>query len=165
MPNIRHAVILMVAALSFAGCATTGRPTYRPPTAGETATIKGGSANVIKFFSDGDSHVAIIEIDGLYIPPSFWTGNARSVKVDAGARMITLLLSGNNYTQAQDTIQIDASPGRVYQIDARKVGIAFDVAVYEETVPASEKKVVLSTRISGGSSGGPAYIPIFIPVK
>lgn len=153
----------MIAALSLAGCATTSRPTYSPPAAGQTATIKGGNANVIKFFSEGESHVWIIEIDGLYIPPSIWTGNARSVKVSPGSRRITVLLTGENYTRGQDTIQIDVSPGKTYQIEAKKVGIAFDVVVYEETNIPSEKKVVLSTRINGHSAGEPVYIPIIIP--
>jgi hypothetical protein len=165
MPNIRNAIVITIAALLLAGCATT-RPTYLPPTSGPTATIKGGNANVIKFFSDGASHVAIIEIDGLYLSPSFWTGNVRSVKVPPGLRKITVLLSGNNYTQAQDTIEIDTFADRSYQIEARKVGISFDVVVYEEgDSTTTDRKMVLSTRMKGGSSGGPAYIPIFIPMK
>lgn len=165
MPRIPSVLLLILTSLLFGGCATTSRPTYNPPASGETATIKGGSANIVRFFSAGEAHVAIIEIDGLVIPPSFWTGNARSVNVTAGPRKVTVLLSGNNYTQAQETIQLDVVAGKTYQIEAHKVGIDFDLSVFEETDKPAERKSVFSARLHGGSSGGPAFVPIFIPVK
>jgi len=156
--------ITLTASLALAGCATS-RPTYSPPSSGPVASVKGGSANIIKFFSDGDSHVSIVEIDGLYLPPSFWTGNVRSVKVAPGSRHITVLLDGNNYTQAQDTISIEATAGHTYQIEAKKVGIAFDLVVYDEGVSGTDRSAVLTTRIGGAAGRGPAYVPIFIPTK
>lgn len=163
------AVLLLLVAASFlSGCATT-RPTYQPPTGPALATVKGGSANIIKFFSDGDSHVSIVEIDGLYLPPSFWTGAIKSVAIAPGTRKITLTLQGNNYAQAQDTITLEAAAGHTYQIEAQKVGIAFDVSVYDEgktgaEVKKEDRQKVFSVRIQGGSAGRAAYVPIFIPV-
>ncbi len=158
-------LFLLITMALLGGCATTGGPTYVPPATGQTATIKGGNANIVRFFSQGEAHVAIIEIDGLVIPASFWTGNARSVNVSPGTRKVTVLLSGNNYTQAQETIQFDVQAGKSYQIEAHKVGIDFDLAVYEEAEKPAERKSVFTARVHGGSSGGPAYVPIFIPVK
>jgi hypothetical protein len=163
IPTLFIAFGLMVQ-LFTAGCATTNRPIYTPPTGTGTARINGGSANVIKFFTQGAAHVSIIEIDGLYLPPSLWTGDVRSVAVTPGLRKVTILLRGNGYTEGQDTIQFETIAGHTYQIHAQKVGIAFDVSVVDDS-NAVEHKVVFSGRINGGSSGGPAYVPIFIPVK
>ena len=157
-------VLAIIASVAICGCATT-RPSYSPPSSGAVATVKGRSANLIKFFSDGDSHVSIVEIDGLYLPPSFWTGNIRSVKVAPGSRRVTVLLSGNNYTQAQETISIEAVAGHSYQIEAKKVGIAFDLVVYDEGTSGADRNTVLSARIGGSTGRGPAYVPIFIPTK
>lgn len=157
-------VLAFIALAMLSGCATT-RPTYVPPSSPPVATVKGGSANIIKFFSDGDSHVSLVEVDGLYLPPSFWTGNIRSVAVAPGTRRITVLLQGSNYTQAQDTLSIEAVAGHTYQIEAKKTGIAFDVVVYDEGTTGNERNSVLTARIAGGAGSGPAYVPIFIPAK
>lgn len=153
-----------VSLLAFSGCATTTRATYTPPASGPTATVKGGSANVIKFFSEGASHVSIIEIDGLFLPESFWTGPVKEVKVTPGARKVTVLVRGKDYAAAQETITLETTAGRTYQIEARKTGIAFDVVIYEEGASEKDRKEVLTMRIQGQTSGSrPAYIPIIIP--
>lgn len=164
MLKIQNAILLVIAALSLAGCASTGRPVYSPPAAGPKATIEGGKANFFKFFTAGDSHVVILEVDGAYIPPSFWTGSCTSIEVSPGARKITVLITGN-YAQAQDTVEIAALPGMTYQIEARKLGIAFDIIVTEYSESASTGKVVLTKRVNGMASPGPTYVPIMIPVN
>lgn len=163
-PRLLFPTVALIAAVALSGCATT-RPTYNPPSSPPIATVKGGNANIIKFFSDGEAHVSIVEVDGLYLPPSFWTGDVRSVAVAPGARRITVLLRGNNYTQGQDTLSIEAVAGHTYQIEAKKTGIAFDVVVYDEGTSGKERNSVLSTRINGASGGGATYVPIFIPAK
>ena len=155
-------ILSLIAAVLVAGCATTG-PIYSPPTAGQTATIKGGNANIVKFFTGADCHVAIVEVDGLTTPESFWTGRAGAVVVSPGERSVTVLLSGRDYTQAQETIVTNFEAGKIYQLSARLVGIEFDFRIQEEGGSGELGEPVFSKRIMGGRSPGPAYIPIIIP--
>lgn len=93
--------------LLASGC-QSDRPLYENKPTPNCAVLHGKKANIVKFFTDGDSHVYFVEVDGRYIQPSFFSGEATQVFVAPGTRRVTVHLYGSDYAQGQGEVQ----PGR-----------------------------------------------------
>jgi hypothetical protein len=145
----------VAAALTIAGCATT--PTYQSYKAPDAACIQGDVANVVKFFSDGEAHVAIREIDGV---PSSGTGPHC---VTPGKHRLGI--SGyNNYQTAQDYVNLDFEAGKQYWLRGNLRGISIVFQLVDITSQAETKIGEFSIKVNSTSQPGP-IIPIFIPIK
>lgn len=97
-------LVLPLALLStLAGCATG--PRYTNYSAQDAACIKGDIANFIKFYSDGEAHVHIKEIDG--VP----TGGGDPYCLPPGKHRLGVY-AANNYQIAQDYVDFEFGIGK-----------------------------------------------------
>ncbi len=151
-------ILLLACALGLSGCATSG-PVYQHTKSATSATLVG--RNFMVFIPNDKVRISFVEIDGGLVKRNVWSGPPEEVPVAPGLRKITYGLEGYQFVFAQDSIELDVEAGRRYKFTARKVGIAFDVEVPDEASGRS----ILSKRITGSKGGGPAYMPIFIPMK
>jgi hypothetical protein len=103
--------------------------------------------------------ISFVEIDGALVKPSVWTGPLEEVPVAPGLRRVTFGLEGFQFVFAQDEVELNVEPGHRYKFNARKVGVAFDVEVVDETSGAT----VFSKRVAGSKGSGPTFVPIIIP--
>lgn len=143
------------AMLFLAGCATG--PTYTNYTATDAACIKGDTANFIKFFSDGEAHVHIKEIDG---SP---TGGGSSYCFVPGKHRLGVSAGAKDYQYAQDYVDIEFAAGRQYWLRANLRGISFVFQLIDITNGQEAK--VDEFKLKVGSVNQPVSIPIFIPAK
>jgi len=150
--------MLIVFALMAGGCATTG-PTYQYVKKSDSGLLVG--RNFMVFIPTDKVRISFVEIDGALVKPSVWTGPLEEVPVAPGEHAVTFGLEGFQFVFAQDTAELKVEAGHRYQFKARKVGIAFDVEVFDET----SARTVFAKRVSGSKSAGPVFVPIFIPTK
>ncbi len=153
-------LLLSVMCLLAGGCATS-RPKYNNHKSPDSAAIIGDTANVMRFFSEGESHVNLIEIDGLYLNPGMW--GVGTVFVQPGKHMVTVATIGNNYATAQETVEASFEASRKYRFTALKTGFAFDLTLWDETDGTETRRELGKWRLRGTSNPAPAYVPIFIP--
>jgi hypothetical protein len=146
-------IIIVLFAILLTACA--GTPKYPSTSASDAACVKGDMANFFKFFSAGEAHVHIKEIDGVPTeggtgPFCFAPGKHR------------LGISGyNNHQTAQDYVELTFESGKKYWIrgNLRGMNVYFELI----DITSSEEKVAeFNMRVNMHSN--PAPIPIFIPV-
>jgi hypothetical protein len=152
MRRITRAMIVI--ATLTAGCATV--PKYKNSTAPDAACIKGNFASLGDWFSKGEAHIKIKEIDGTPTdgkgPFCFAPG-----KHQLGIYAI------NNYQEAQDYLDLDLAPSRKYWLHGNLRGISF--VVQFDDITTQPPKNVAAFRLKAGSSGQPIAVPIFIPAR
>lgn len=144
----------VAAMLVLAGCVTG--PAYTNYTSTDAACIKGDTANFLKFFSEGEAHVHIKEIDG--IP----TAGGSPYCLLPGRHRLGVS-ADNNYQNAQDYIDMEFSAGRQYLLRANLRGISFVFQLIDITNGQETK--LEEFRIKAGPASQPVSIPIFIPAK
>ena len=147
-------VISLAIVTSLAGCATG--PVYPKYTAQDAACVKGDIANFIKFFSDGEAHVQIKEIDG--IP----TGGGEPYCFAPGKHRLGVS-AHNNYQTAQDYVDLEFDSGKKYWLSANLRGISFVFQLVDIT--AHPEIIVADFRLKVSSTSQPVTVPIFIPSK
>lgn len=145
--------IVIVAFLT--GCATTG-PTYSNYTGQDAACIKGDTANVFKFFSDGEAHVRIKEIDG--VP----TGSREPYCFSPGKHRLGVS-AYNNYQTAQDYVDLEFGADKQYWLRANLRGISFAFQLWDITNQPETKVGDFSLKV--GYTSQPVTVPIFIPAR
>ena len=144
--------ILIIAAL--AGCSTV--PDYPNDKSPTSACIRGDQANLIKFFSDGEAHVFVSEIDGLPSPG----GGPFCMK--AGMHRFGIAARAKGYESAEDYVDVELQPSRRYQVRGNLRGTSIALRLVDVT--EADETTVAEFRFSSMSQGG-SGVPIFIPVK
>ena len=150
--------LLLICALGAGGCATSG-PVYQYTKTAASGTLVG--RNFMVFIPTDKVRISFVEIDGGLVKASVWTGALEEVPVAPGLHTVTYGLEGFEFVFAQDATEVNVETGHRYQFKARKVGIAFDVELRDET----SGHTIFTKRVMGSRGGGPAYVPIFIPTK
>ncbi|MFZ5496139.1 MAG: hypothetical protein ACOZE5_12490 [Verrucomicrobiota bacterium] len=156
--NYRLSPLLLALTILVTGCATTG-PVYQLPKDAKSGTLVG--RNFMVFIPTDKVRISFVEIDGALVKPSAWSGPLEEVPVTPGIHKITFGLEGFQFVFAQDEMELKVEAGHRYKFHARKVGIAFDVEVKDE----SSESIIFTKRVSGTKGSAPAVIPIFIPAK
>lgn len=137
--------------VSLTGCATS--PIYPKYKEKNAACVKGDTANFIKFFSDGEAHVQINEIDGIPTdsddPYCFAPGKHR-IGVSAH----------NNHQSVYDYVDLEFSAGKQYWLHANLRGISFVFQLVDIT--NQPEIIVADFKLKVGSSSQPVAIPILI---
>lgn len=132
---------------------TTG-PKYEEYTSTDAACIKGNNANVLKFFSSGEAHVNILEIDGLQV-------NKRGfICVSPGKHSFGIVASNNNKT-VNDYVDLNLQTARKYQLKATLTGISFRFKLYDVTVNNDSVVEEFKLKVNGNTTS--TSVPIFIP--
>jgi hypothetical protein len=157
MKNCLSSLVLL-AAFMAGGCATSG-PTYQYSKEANSGTLVG--RNFMVFIPTDKVRISFVEIDGGLVKPSAWSGPPEEVPVSPGRHKVTYGLEGYQFVFAQDETELNVEAGHRYKFQARKVGIAFDVDVLDETNGAT----IFSKRVTGSKGSGPAFVPIFIPAR
>lgn len=143
----------LLLALTISGCATG--PMQKPYLGSDASCIKGDVANFLKFFSSGEAHVNIMEVDGL--PPE----GSSPYCVAPGKHTIGVSAVNNN-KEFNDYLEFDFKPNTTYQLKANLRGISFHFKLLDVT---ASDHVVLSefSRKMSGYDSKPVMVPIFIP--
>lgn len=153
-PMKRIPLYLAVAAI-LAGCASG--PSFKSAKAPDNACVEGDVANFFKFFTSGEAHVSLREIDGL---PT--EGNRASKFCFAPGQHRLGIRGYNNLESAQDYVDLNFAPGRMYQIKGNLRGISIVFRMYDvttgEEVPVSEFSIK-----AGATQNMP--IPVFVPAR
>jgi len=137
---------------SLTGCATT----YQDYTGQDAACIKGDFANFIKYFSEGEAHVIIQEIDG--VP----TRGNKPFCFAPGKHRLRVLADTSNRV-AEDYVDLDFEAGRKYLLRANFREIAFVCQVMDITTPPGTKVGEFSLKSENVKKQ--IYIPTFVPAK
>lgn len=149
---MRSIVASVAFLLGLVGCATT--PTFEPYKGQNAACLKGDTANIIRFFSEGEAHVFIKEIDG--VP----TKNGRQLCFTPGKHTIGVSAT-NNYQTAQDYVELDFESNRQYWLRANLRGISFLFQFIDVTRTPQVKLGEFSIKVS--STATPVFIPVIVP--
>lgn len=136
------------------GCATG--PRYENYKAEDAACIEGDIANVVKFFSEGEAHVHIKEIDG--VP----TGSGEPYCFAPGKHRLGVSGS-NNYQTAQDYVDLEFEARKKYWLRGNLRGISVVFQLIDITTQPGTKVAEFSIKVC--STSQPMTVPIFIPVK
>ena len=148
MKKINFCLVGILSILS--GCATG--PTYQNYSKTDAACIDGDVANFIKFFSDGEAHVRIAEVDELQ-------ANSNPVCVPPGEHKVGFTAVNSGRT-VNEYITFNFEASKKYKIKANVRGIAFDCTLNDITDGTEKKLSEFRVKISGSSQ---AYVPIIIP--
>jgi hypothetical protein len=151
--NPRSLCILAAALVS--ACATA--PPYQNYQGKDASCIAGGKANVIKFFSSGDAHTAVKEIDGNATP-----GNGPFC-TSPGSHRLGVWAAAIDSQQAQDYIDVNLEAGTQYDLRGTLRGLRIIV----QLVPVNGGNTQASAEfpLRAYTVGQQGFTPIFIPVK
>lgn len=152
---MKKSVMSLALAVCLAGCAATG-PKHKNYKALDAACIKGDTANLVKFFSEGEAHVYIKEIDG--VP----TGTEEFYCIAPGKHRLGIS-AYNNYQTAQDYVDLEFEARKKYWLRANLRGISFVFQLIDITNEPASKIAEFSLKV--GSTSQHMTIPIFIPAR
>jgi hypothetical protein len=155
MRKLRIIELLIVSAC-IAGCAS-GPPPYPNYADADATCIKGDTANVVKFFSDGEAHVGFKEIDDAVV------AGKGPFCVKPGHHRFAIIAGVKDYQRVQDYIELDLQAGKQYWIRGTLRGISVVFQLLDVTDGQSVQISEFSLKVNG--QGQPAPIPIFIPIK
>ncbi len=136
LPVIPILAIGLFVMAALGGCALTGMSAtgaaYRNEPHPDHATIRGATADVGKFFSEGQSNIRIIAVDGQRT-----SGAPEDPQyVAPGVRKITIHTNGKDYRQGAGLLEFEVAGGRKYRLASRLQESAFEVKLIDETGPA-----------------------------
>jgi len=143
--------IVLLFAGFFAGCATG--PRYQNFSGSDAACIEGDLANFFKFFSEGEAHVHIAEVDGMQTASG-------TVCVSPGEHKFGIAAS-NNYKNANEYFDLTLEAGKKYRMRANLVGISFAFKLMDITDGGEVEVAEYKVKITGETQ--PAPVPIFVP--
>ena len=142
----------LVLALALSGCATG--PRFENYSGANASCVEGDTANLVKFYTEGEAHVSIKEIDDLP------TGGGRRFCVSAGKHRLGVS-AYNMYREAEEYFDFDLETGRKYKVRANLQGISF---VFHFVDITDGKETQLSElRVKVTSQTQPMTVPIIIP--
>lgn len=144
--------------LIFSGCTSVNLPKYQNIKTEDSASIRGDTANVVKFFTKGESHVTIREVDDLAIDPGFW--GAGAIYVSPGYRKIILSAGGNNYLSADGTVEANFTARHKYRFTAIANTYDFDLTLWDETEGTDKRVEVNKWKLGSKSHLAPTAIPM-----
>lgn len=150
MCNSWRGLFLVVVFLS--GCQTI--PEYKNSILPDAVCVKGNFAKLTKWFSEGEAHVLIKEIDG--VP----TDGRKQYCFNPGIHTLGVYAI-NNYQEAQDYFQYDFLPARRYWFHGNFTGgISFAIQVEDITTEPVSK--VAEFRLKAGRTGQPITVPVVV---
>jgi len=137
-------------------CATA--PPYQNYPGKDASCVAGGKANVIKFFSSGDAHTAVKEIDGTPTPGSgpFCTS--------PGSHRLGVWAAAIDSQRAQDYIDVNLEAGAQYELRGTLRGIRIIVQLVPTNGDGTQASPEFPLR-AYTSVQQQGFTPIFIPVK
>jgi hypothetical protein len=144
-------LLLLVVSVGLVGCATG--PTLKNYTTSDAACIKGGMANFIKYYSDGEAHVSIQTIDDAA------TSMTSSNCFPPGKHHVGVS-AAHVSRSVQGFIDYEFRASTNYQLEAHIHGNSFAFDLFDIT--STPKKKVSEFALDVNSSV-PVFIPIFIP--
>lgn len=147
---------IFLAVETLSGCAS-GPPAYPNYAGADAACIKGNTANVVKFFSDGEAHVDFKEIDNAVV------AGKGPFCMKPGRHRFAIFAGACNYQSAQDYIQLDLEAGKQYWVRGNLRGISIVFQMFDVTSGQEVKVSEFTLKVNG--QGQPAAVPIFIPIK
>lgn len=145
-----NALGAIMLSLALVGCATG--PTHQNYKQSDAACVQGDYANVIKFFTEGEAHVHIEEMDGVQT-------DSRIVCVSPGEHRLGFT-AVNDGRIGHDFITVDFEANKKYKVRANRNGLGFNSVLYDITDGNETPVTKLRTAIT---SHAPAYIPIYMP--
>jgi hypothetical protein len=154
--------LVILSMLMLSGCTST-RPSYPNTKTESSAKVIGDLPNIVRFFSNGESGIHFVEVDGIYVSQNFVSGHTRELFLNPGKHGLTLQLNGSDYTTAQTEISIEVEAQKTYLFTAQKVGLAFDVTLSLCKPDGTAETTLSQFRVSGRSNPKPTVMPIFIP--
>ena len=158
---IMKLALVILSMLILSGCAST-RPSYPNTKTESSAKVIGDSPNLVRFFSNGESGVHFVEVDGIYVAESFVSGYTKEIFLNPGKHRLTIQLHGSEYTAAQTEISIEVEAQKTYLFTAQKVGLAFDVTLSLCKPDGTAETTLSQFRVAARSNPQPTVMPIFI---
>jgi hypothetical protein len=124
----------------------------------DAACVKGDFANIIKFFTEGEAHIHIKEIDG--VPTS---GNGLGPYCFAPGTHKLGVSATNSNQLAQDYVNLEFGSAREYWLRGNFRGIRVDYQLFDVTIPPEVKVAEFSMTVgSAQPNAAPVY---YVPVK
>ena len=151
--SVRIFAITAIIVTLLSGCSTG--PKYKNYQKSNGASITGDVANFFKFFSDGEAHVHIKEIDGIEVSSSPYIVSPGKHSIGVSAY--------HNYKTANEYISIMFESGRNYQLVANLRGISFVFKLLDIT---NDEPIILNEfKVKIGNESQPIMIPIMVPAN
>lgn len=151
--NFKNLFLLLSYTFLLTACSSAG-PKYQNSSVSNAATIQGDVANFVRFFTSGESHVGILEIDGV----ETGVGNS-SYKIAPGEHTLGITANGDR-GQTKAYIKVNLKPNTKYKLTANTVGISMVVKIWDIT---NKTPVLLKTqKLSTTQPQTPIFIPIII---
>jgi hypothetical protein len=155
----------LLAALSlpllFSGCVSPTGPMFQNQQGPSAVRLYGESPGFMGMWRGGAS-VSFVEVDGRQVQRSFLGGYPMEVFVVPGAHSFTLGLHGDSYVEGQGTVGLRVLPSHTYKFTARRVGLDFDVSMWDVTNGDQNQNVWAQFRIHGQQGRAPVVVPIFV---
>lgn len=136
--------------LALTACATG--PTHQNYKESDAACVQGDYANFIKFFTEGEAHVNIEEMDGVQT-------DTRIVCVSPGEHRLGFT-AVNDGRIGQDFIKANFEANKKYKVRANRNGLGFNCVLYDITDGNETPVTKFRTAIT---SHAPVYIPMYMP--
>jgi hypothetical protein len=123
---------------------TAGAPSgeFRSVKSPDSASIRGGAANVVRYFSQDEAHVGIREVDGQPTP----IGN-QTLHLSPGEHSISVIVVGRHFL-GRDSIHLDLRPTRKYHVTAVVRDTWAELTLWDDT-DSSGRVLVETWRITG----------------
>lgn len=140
-----------IAALFLTGCAST--PTFQNHESSNAACISGDTANIFRFFTHGEAHVRIREIDGTP------TSGFGPFCVAPGKRRFGVFAGASGYQQAQNYVDLELEPGKSYVLRGNLKGISILISLFDVSQTPEQKLGEFSLLAGTAAQPGPIIIP------
>jgi hypothetical protein len=153
MNSFIKALLVSCFVFAMSGCATG--PTYKNVSSPDAASISGHFANFIRYYSQGEAHVKIKEIDG--VP----TGRGGEYRVAPGVHELGIY-AANDHTSIREYIKVEFPSGAKYKLVANLREISFHFRLLD--VAGNKPQEVSTFKLTIGSvSAPPVIVPIAVP--
>lgn len=120
---MKSTVLLIIASLLLAGCASTPPKASKPD-----ACMILGSRNAM---AGSDVNITFAKLDGVILEPSIWGGEPTSIETNEGPHVVIVKLTGSRPSAvATGRIQLRAQPGATYKLEAEQKDTNFKVSLF-----------------------------------
>ncbi|CAI3805880.1 hypothetical protein [Rheinheimera sp. MM224] len=144
-------LLTLTIATLLTGCAST--PQYKNYQGADAACIEGDVANFIKFFSSGEAHVGIAEIDGV-VADSMGKNCVSPGKHTFG------LTANNNQKAVDGYVDLELESGKHYQLQANLVGISFAFKLVD--ISSKPEQIAHEFKLTANANMPVNYVPVII---
>ena len=160
-PTIASVAIVLL----LAACSTLPDATYNNTRSEGSAVIEAPFPNVLGVLSSKRAAMYFVEIDGVQVKQSSFSGYVRKVYVEPGNRSITVnFKSGSlDLTSGQFTTELNVNRCAHYLLTADVVGIDYDLSIWDITKGSEAKVLIKKERTTIRSGSRLNVVPVVIP--